>query len=99
MLWTIIILAILLITLCVAVYLLLIKVEKYEDITIDQTRYLQNVSDTLRYSQKYLEELDKKEVFRSDDEVGHFFEQLKNVQKELDRYILPENYGEKESKQ
>lgn len=75
---------------------LLLKNEKYEDITIDQTQYLQRISDTLRDSKKHLQRLDEKGVFQSDDEVGYFFEQLKLVQKELDRYMLPENYGTKE---
>ena len=76
---------------------LLLKNEKYEDITIDQTQYLQRISDTIRDSKKHLQKLDEKGVFQSDDEVGYFFEQLKLVQKELDRYMLPDNYGTKEA--
>jgi len=75
---------------------LLIKVEKYEDVTVDQTAYLQNISTIIGESKKHLQNLDEKGVFQSDDEVGYFFEQMKLVQKELDRYILPDNYGKKE---
>ena len=75
---------------------LLIKVEKYEDVTVDQATYLQNISNVLGESQKHLKNLDEKGVFKSDDEVGYFFDQMKLVQKELDRYILPDNYGKKE---
>jgi len=75
---------------------LLLKNEQYEDITIDQTQYLQRISEILRDSKKHLQRLDENGVFESDDEVGYFFEQLKLVQKELDRYMLPENYGTKE---
>lgn len=75
---------------------LLIKVETYEDVTIDQTRYLQNVSNLIGDSKKHLTKLDERGVFQSDDEVGYFFKQMQNVQKELDRYMLPENYGTKE---
>jgi hypothetical protein len=75
---------------------LLLKNEQYEDITIDQTQYLQRISQILRDSKKHLQRLDENGVFESDDEVGYFFEQLKLVQKELDRYMLPENYGTKE---
>tara|TARA_B100000575_G_C22842755_1_gene493803 strand:- start:74 stop:394 length:321 start_codon:yes stop_codon:yes gene_type:complete len=74
---------------------LLIKVEKYEDITVDQTQYLQNISNLIGDSKKHLNKLDERGVFQSDDEVGYFFEQMKQVQKELDRYMLPDNYGEK----
>ena len=98
MLVTTIIFAILVIVLGIAIRNLLIKVEKYEDVTVSQTEYLQNISDLILDSQKHLEDLDKREVFKSDDEVGYFFEQLKKVQEELDRYMLPENYGKKESK-
>ena len=77
---------------------LLIKVEKYEDVTVDQTTYLQNISNLIGDSQKHLNDLDKRGVFKSDDEVGYFFTQLKKVQDELDRYMLPQNYGKKESK-
>ena len=95
MLVTIIILTILLVISGVALRNLLIKVERYEDITVDQTKYLQNISDVIRDSQKHLQSLDERGIFQSDDEVGYFFEQMKNVQKELDRYMLPENYGKK----
>ena len=76
---------------------LLIKVEKYEDVTIDQTQYLQNISNIIGESNKHLQNLDEKGVFQSDDEVGEFFNQMKAVQDELNRYMLPENYGKEES--
>ena len=78
------------------IYNLLKKVEQYEDITVDQAEYLQNISNLIGDSQKHLQKLDENGVFESDDEVGYFFEQMKLVQKELDRYMLPENYGKKE---
>lgn len=75
---------------------LMLKVENYEDVTIDQTQYLQNISNLIGDSKKHLNKLDEGGVFQSDDEVGYFFKQLQLVQKELDRYMLPENYGKKE---
>jgi len=98
MLVTIIILSILVLILGVALRNLLIKVENYEDVTVNQTGYLQNISNLITDSQKHLKSLDEREVFKSDDEVGYFFEQLKKVQEELNHYMLPENYGKKESK-
>tara|TARA_R110002049_G_scaffold7215_9_gene42701 strand:- start:5921 stop:6241 length:321 start_codon:yes stop_codon:yes gene_type:complete len=77
---------------------LIVKLEKYEDISVDQAQYLQNISNLIRDSQKHLKKLDEREVFKSDDEVGYFFNSMQNVQKELNRYMLPENYGKKESK-
>ena len=76
---------------------LLVKVEKYEDITQDQVRYLQNISDTIGESKRHLQNLDDKGVFQSDDEVGEFFNQMKEVQEQLNDYMLPQNYGKEES--
>tara|TARA_E500000318_G_scaffold111992_2_gene133196 strand:+ start:7695 stop:7985 length:291 start_codon:yes stop_codon:yes gene_type:complete len=72
---------------------LLIKVEKYEDAVTSQTKYLQNISNAIGEGKKHLQSLDNRGIFQSDDEVGHFFEQMKKVQQELDDYMLPENYG------
>jgi len=91
-----IIIGVLVAFLLISIYILrnlLIKVEKYEDVVQDQVQYLQNVSDTVRESKQHLQTLDEKGVFQSDDEVGEFFNQMKEVQNELDRYMLPENYG------
>ena len=78
------------------VYNLLKKVERYEDVTLDQTKYLQDISKIIVESQKHLNTLDEKGVFQADDEVGEFFNQMKAVQSELDKYMLPENYGKEE---
>ena len=97
MLVTTIILSILVIVLGIAVRNLLIKVEKYEDAVRDQTQYLQNISNAIGEGQKHLNNLDERGVFQSDDEVGYFFEQMKYVQDELNRYMLPKNYGKETS--
>jgi len=78
------------------IYNLLRKVEKYEDVTLDQTKYLQNISNIIAESQQHLSKLDENGVFQSDDEVGEFFKQMQAIQTELDKYMLPENYGKEE---
>lgn len=78
------------------IYNLLSKVERYEDVTIDQTKYLQNISNIITESNQHLQKLDENGVFQSDDEVGEFFKQMQAVQAELDKYMLPENYGKEE---
>ena len=93
---TIIILALTTLIAIIAIRNLMIKVERYEDITVDQTKYLQNISELIKDSQKHLKNLDEKGVFEGEDEVGYFFKQMMNVQKELNRYMLPQNYGKKE---
>lgn len=92
-------LGILVAILLVFVYILrnlLLKVEKYEDVLRDQTQYLQNISNSIREADQHLNSLDERGVFQSDDEVGEFFKQMKEVQSELNRYMLPENYGKEE---
>ena len=75
---------------------LLKKVEKYEDITVEQANYMNNISNLIKDSQKHLKTLDEKGVFQSDDEVGYFFDNLKKVQENFDMYQLSDNYAQKE---
>ena len=75
---------------------LLKKVELYEDIIEDQTKYLKNLSTLVEESDQYLKKLDERGVFQSDDEIGEFFNQLKEVQSELNKFKLPLNYGKEE---
>ena len=84
-----IILGVLVGILIILVYILrnlLVKVEKYEDSVELLQNTLTAIQSTIEDSQKHLNELDKRGVFQSDDEVGYFFEQLKEVQSELDRF-------------
>ncbi len=74
---------------------LLKKVEKYEDITVEQADYMNNISNLVKDSQKHLKNLDEKGVFQSDDEVGYFFDNLKKVQENFDMYQLSDNYAPK----
>ena len=76
---------------------LLVKTEQYEDVTQDQVKYLQSISNIIGESRQHLQNLDDKGVFQSDDEVGEFFNQMKEVQEQLNNYMLPKNYGEKTS--
>ena len=72
---------------------LLVKTEQYEDVTQNQVKYLQNISDLIGESKQHLQTLDEKGVFQSDDEVGEFFNAMKEVQEQLNNYMLPQNYG------
>lgn len=95
MLFTIIILSIFTVILGIAIRNLLLKNERYEDITVAQQDYLLRISELIKDSKMHLQKLDDKGVFQSDDEVGYFFEQMKKVQEELDRYMLQEDYAQK----
>lgn len=91
-----IIFGILTITLGYACYNLIRKNEKYEDIIQDQVAYLRSVSTTIKEAQNIIDTVDERGTFRSDDEVGIFFETLKDISATISSYRLPSNYGEKE---
>jgi hypothetical protein len=70
------------------------KVTKQEEILKYQVGYLRNVSYLIEESKIYIEQLDEKGAFRSDDEVGVFFNFMKEIQATINTYRLPKNYGE-----
>lgn len=69
---------------------LLKKVEKQEDILNQYQVYLYSIDETIKESSKKLKEIDRKGMFSSDDEIGWFFEQVKQIQATLDDYKLKE---------
>jgi hypothetical protein len=75
------------------VYNLNRKVIKQEDIIEYQVGYLRNVSYLIQESKIYVEQLDENGAFRSDDEVGVFFNFMKEIQETINAYRLPEDYG------
>jgi hypothetical protein len=69
------------------------KVVKQEGIIEYQVGYLRNVAYLINESKIYVEQLDEKGAFRSDDEVGVFFNFMKEIQETINDYRLPEDYG------
>ena len=59
---------------------LLRKNEKQEDILISYLEYLDTISKVIEASDKKLKEIDHSGVFKSDDEVGQFFDSIKEIQ-------------------
>lgn len=59
---------------------LLKKQEKAEDILVSYMEYLDKISRTIEISDKMLKELDHKGSFKSDDEIGFFFDSVKGIQ-------------------
>jgi len=80
------ILSVLVILLSYTNYNLLKKNEKCEDIIITYERYMINLSNTIKDSDKRLKEVDRKGSFESDDEVGFFFTTLKEIQDQLNNF-------------
>ena len=86
MILAIVILSVLVVVLGFTTFNLLRKNEKQEDILTGYMTYLNKISDYIETTDKRLKEIDQKETFKSDDEVGFFFEQLKNIQSVLNSF-------------
>ena len=69
---------------------LLRKNEKQEDILAGYMTYLNKISDTIEVTDKKLKEVDYKGSFKSDDEIGFVFEQIKSIQTILNTFIIKE---------
>lgn len=67
-------------------YNLLRKNEKCEDIIKSYENYINNISNIIETSDKKIQEVDRKGSFESDDEVGFFFKQLKDLQDQLNKF-------------
>lgn len=65
---------------------LLVKNEKAEDIIVSQQKYISLISEIIKDSEKRIKEIDEKEIFKSDDEIGWFFNELKKIQDILSQY-------------
>ena len=86
MLITTIILSVLVVILGFTTFNILKKNEQQEDILTGYMTYLNKFSEYIDETDKRLKEIDQKVSFKSDDEVGFFFEQLKNIQSVLNSF-------------
>tara|TARA_Y100000114_G_scaffold3041_1_gene2500 strand:- start:83 stop:376 length:294 start_codon:yes stop_codon:yes gene_type:complete len=67
---------------------LLRKNEKAEDIIISQNVFIEEVSSQIEKSEKRLDEIDERGVFKSDDEIGWFFNEVKQIQNNISRFKI-----------
>ena len=88
-----VILGLLVVILGYTTFNLLRKLEKQEDVINNQATilasylsYLNKISDIIEFSDKKLKEVDHKGSFKSDDEVGFFFEEIKQIQDTLNQF-------------
>jgi len=79
---------ILIVILSYTTYNLLKKNESQEDTIEFCKNYMENISNVIDFSDKKLKEIDAKETFKSDDEVGFFFDQIKYLQNQLNDFKL-----------
>ena len=76
------------ITLGCTTFNLLRKVEKIEDVVIRYDRFISEYSKQLDNTDKRLKEIDEKGTFKSDDEIGWFFKQIKRLQSDVSRFKI-----------
>ena len=88
MIIAIVILSLMVVILGYTTFNLLRKNEKQEDILMGYMSYLNKVSDIIEMSDKKLKEVDARESFKSDDEVGFFFESIKQIQSVLNQFNI-----------
>ena len=70
---------------------LLRKNEKAEDIIFSYQQYIESINEVIYNTDKKLKEIDEKGVFKSDDEVGFFFTEIKKLSSEL-KETVQNNY-------
>ena len=85
---TICVLSVLVILFGFTTFNLLRKNERAEDIVVGYLDYLDKISRVIEISDEKVKKIDIKGSFKSDDEIGFFFEQIKNIQEVLNDFKL-----------
>jgi hypothetical protein len=67
---------------------LLRKNEKLEDIIISQQNFIKAISVQIQQSEEKLNKIDEKGVFKGDDEIGWFFNEIKKIQNDLSQFRI-----------
>lgn len=88
MIYLVIILSLLVVILGYTTFNLLKKNEKAEDAIISYQDYINGLGSTVEFINKRVEEIDSRGTFKSDDEVGFFFERLKMLNDMLRPYNI-----------
>lgn len=82
MYWLIILLLIL------VIYNLFVKTEKLEKVVDDQNTYLGRLSELIELSNLKIGESEIANAFKTDDEIGFFFDTLREIQDKLNLFKL-----------
>jgi hypothetical protein len=62
------------------------KNEKLEDAIVKRDQYIDTMSTVISESDRKIKEIDSKQIFQSDDEIGWFFSGIKEIQELLNEY-------------
>ena len=80
------VLGVLVVVLGFTTFNLLRKNEKQEDILAGYITYLDQLSRTIELSDEKLKKIDERQIFKSDDEIGFMYEQIKELQRILSNF-------------
>jgi len=86
-----IVLGILVVILGYTTFNLLRKNEKAEDIIISQKTFIDKLDEHISFSNDRLKQIDQKGTFKSDDEIGWFFNEIKIIQNDLSQFKKDNN--------
>ena len=86
-----IVLGILVVILGYTTFNLLRKNEKAEDIIISQKTFIDKIDEHISFSSDRLNQIDQKGSFKSDDEIGWFFNEIKIIQNDLSQFKKENN--------
>jgi hypothetical protein len=67
-------------------YILIKKVRNLETVVLEQQQYMDTISIVIGQADERMKELDASGMFQSDDEVGFFFENIKEIQSVLNDF-------------
>jgi len=67
---------------------LLRKNERFEDMIDIQNQYIKTISELMTESDRKIKEIDSKQIFQSDDEIGWFFTGIKEIQDLINEYNI-----------
>ena len=88
--YIIILLSVLVVVFLYTTFNLLRKNEKYEDLIEGYRVFILRFQQQVKESDKRIKEIDSKGTFKSDDEVGYFFNELKKIQDSLTNFRVEE---------
>lgn len=88
MLITVIILSVTTLVLGFTTWNLLRKNERQEDVLVSYLEYMNDLSKIVEHSADRLNKIDDKGTFKSDDEIGWFFEEILTIQSRLNKFRL-----------
>jgi len=83
-----IILAVVVVTSFFIIRNLLKQIEKLEDIQIEYENFITKQSEAINATNQRLNQIDDRGIFRSDDEIGWFWSEIKRIQDALNEFTI-----------